>query len=97
MIINSIKIIDDTFFTTKFANRLLSDQRTLRIGNIVSMCCPVEIKNPKIVSDGSINFCCEIPEISNYAGICFQQLFLTNIANLLATKYHPSPIEILNN
>jgi hypothetical protein len=95
MIFKNISQLDESFFLVKQANKILSDARTLRIGNIVSILCPVSLD--KIRSDQSINFYCEIPEISNYAGVCFQQLFLTNIANILATKYYPSNIEIVNN
>jgi len=37
----------------------------------------------------------EIPDISNYAGICFQKLFITNAANILALKYFDSDVDII--
>jgi hypothetical protein len=100
MIINTIKQINNDLLSKKFANKYLSDARTLRIGNIVSCLCPVDINldDNKIISDESINFLVEIPEISNYAGVCFQQLFLTNIANILSNKIMNNvQIEIINN
>jgi hypothetical protein len=82
MIIKGIQSINKTFFETKNVNKNIGDQRTLRIGNIMSFISAVSTEN--IRADEMINFFCEIPEITNYAGVCFQQLFLTNIANLLA-------------
>ena len=99
MIHPDIKKIKNSFFDQKFANRLLKDQRTLRIGNIVSALCPVDLidNNGKKCSDESINFMAEIPEISNYAGVCLQQLFITNVANILSKKiYTDAPMEIVN-
>lgn len=99
MIIPIIKKYDESLFNSKFANRYLQDQRTLRIGNIISFLAPVEIDidGKHQISDESLNFCLEIPEISNYAGVCFQRLFVANVANIVAVKYLKSDIEILNN
>ena len=99
MIQHNIEKYDDIFLNQKFANKYMGDQRTLRIGNIISFIAPVSvtIENKKYNSDESINFCLEIPEISNYAGVCFQRLFITNVANILAVKYFNEPFEIQNN
>lgn len=95
MIIKSLTEINDELFNKKFANKFLEDKRTLRIGNIISNVCPVTLISTK--SDESINFCIEIPEISNYAGVCFQQLFITNLANIISNKSITSGnIEIVN-
>ena len=99
MIIQTIKKIDNTLFDKKFANKYLTDNRTLRIGNIISALCPVELTDNDITLKGDqcINFMVELPEISNYAGICFQQLFLTHVANVLSNKnYTNGDIEIVN-
>ena len=101
MIINPPKLVlENEFFEKRFINKLLTDQRTLRIGGIVSFIAPAKIEaidGKTYTSKQSINFCIEIPEISNYAGVCFQRLFVTNVANLLAVKYLKEPIEIQNN
>lgn len=99
MIIQNITHISDTFFNKKFANKYLGDQRTLRIGNIGSCISPVQITlNDKIyIGDKAINFLIELPDISSYAGACFQKLFVTNAANILAVKYLKTDIEIINN
>lgn len=95
MIIKNLNLIERPFFDQKQINKYLGDQRTLRIGNIISFTSQVDLNT--IRADEMINFYCEIPEISNYAGVCFQQLFITNIANILANKYFQAPIEIINN
>jgi hypothetical protein len=101
MIVPTITQVNDDFLQKKFANKHLGDQRTLRIGNIVSFISPVFIKdgipNKSYEADEAINFAIEIPEISNYAGVCFQRLFVTNVANILAVKFCKDPIEIINN
>ena len=91
--------MDDIVLQKRFANKELGDKRTLRIGNIISFLAPVQlnVEGKEYQSDQSINFCCEIPEISNYAGVCFQRLFITNVANILAVKYYKADMEILNN
>lgn len=102
MIIKDISLMNDEFLSKKFANKHLGDARTLRIGNIISFLAPVSFisdddKNHHVVSAESINFCIEIPDISNYAGVCMQKLFLTNATNFLASKYIDSDVEIINN
>lgn len=97
MILKNIEIINEQFFDQKFANRLLSNQRTLRIGNIISFISPVDILiDKRYKSDNSINFCVEIPEISNYAGACFAELFTMQVASILGSRYIKDPIEIIN-
>lgn len=96
---NSPKLLDNDFFNQKFANRLLKDQRTLRIGNIISFISPVKmVINEKVCeSVQSLNFCLEIPEATNYAGVAIQQLFITNVANILSKKiYTDAPMEVMN-
>jgi hypothetical protein len=99
MIIQYNNSLNNSFFNSKFANQKLGDQRTLRIGNIISFVSPVNfnIDNKNYNSDQSINFCIELPELSNYAGVCFQNLFITNVANILANKYIKDNIEVINN
>jgi len=99
MIVKTIEKYDDSFLTKRFANKYLGDQRTLRIGNIIAFHSPVCITegDKKYTSLDSLNFCCEIPEISSYAGVCFQRLFITNVANILATRHVKEQIEVINN
>lgn len=100
-----IKEFTEEFLNSRFANRYLGDQRTLRIGNILSFMSPLSLNdidddyNPiKIQASQAINFCIEIPEISNYAGACFQKLFITNTANILANNYFNNDrFEVKNN
>jgi len=95
MIISSIKQYTDDLTNSRFANRILEDKRTLRIGNIISFVAPV---NMQTCADECINFMIEIPEISNYAGACFQRLFVTNVANILANTCFPDEqFEVINN
>jgi hypothetical protein len=99
MIIPSIEIMDNSLLQKRFANKYLTDARTIRIGNIISFLTPVNItleNGIEYKSDESINFCLEIPDLSNYAGACFQRLFVTNVANILAVKYYTADIEITN-
>lgn len=97
MILKNIEKINEEFFKQRFANRLLGNTRTIRIGNIISFISPVDIISEKwLKSDQSINFCLEIPDISNYAGVCFSELFITNVANILGTRYIKDQIEINN-
>lgn len=96
---NSPKILDNDFFNKKFANKYHTDRHTLRIGNIISFISPVKmVINEKICeSTQSLNFCLEIPETNNYAGVAIQQLFITNVGNILSKKeYTDCPMEITN-
>lgn len=99
MITPSFTKFDETFFNQKFANKYLTDKRTLRIGNIISFIGKVDynIEGKKYFSEQAINWLIEIPEISNYAGVCFQKLFTTNVANLLANKFYKAEVEVKNN
>jgi hypothetical protein len=97
MILKNVEILNDEFFHQKFANRLLTDTKTIRIGNIISFVSPVQLTVDKShFSDQSINFCLEIPDISSYAGVCVSELFITNCASILGTRYLKEPIEITN-
>lgn len=89
MIINTIKEYNNDLTNSRFANRILEDKRTLRIGNIVSFIGAINTDVQLHVDEG-INFLIEIPEISNYAGVCFQRLFITNVANTLANTCFPN-------
>ena len=72
MIIPKIIRMDDSFLRNRFANQYLADARTLRIGNIISFVAPVELSESirsvkPIIAEEAINFCLELPELSNYA------------------------------
>jgi len=95
----------EDFLKSRFANKYLADQRTLRIGNIISFMTPVNLNDLddqhcaiKYKAQQGINFCIEIPEISNYAGACFQKLFIANTANIIANNYFKNDrFEVSNN
>ncbi len=95
---NLPKILTNTFFNKKFAYKYVTENKIIRIGNIISFVSPVDltISDKSYKGDSLINFCMEIPDISTYAGVCFQRLMLTNVANLLGSKYLNTEIEILN-
>ena len=113
MIIPNITVMDDRLLRCRFANQYLGDSRTIRIGNIISFISLVDlfddtqsrikplnepVRNARMTqSEEAINFCLELPELSNYAGVCFQRLFVTNVANILAVKYFKADMEIVNN
>ena len=96
---NSPEVLTDDFFCKKFAYKYLTEQRVIRLGNIISFLSPVQLTvDDKIhISEQSINFCIEVPDIAIYSGVCLQKLFLTNVANILGNKYLNSEIELLNN
>jgi len=98
MIIKNLEdtVITEKFFTEKFANAFMTDQKTLRIGNIISFLGGFSFEKLKRQADQAMNFCIEIPDISCYAGVCFQRLFLANVANILAANYIKEPIELRN-
>lgn len=95
----------EDFLKSRFINKYLGDQRTLRIGNIISFTSPVNLNDiddqhniVKYKAQQAINFCIEIPEISNYAGACFQKLFIANTANIVANNYFKNDkFEVNNN
>lgn len=98
MIFNNILIINNEFFNNKFANKYLTDLRTLRIGNMVSSLCPINltIEEKKYQGDQVLNFCAEVPDISLYAGVCLQRLFISNIANIIQTSILDCEISVIN-
>lgn len=74
-------------------------KNVLATGNIVCYVAPMKVEtefmvdledklaNDFIYSDKAINFLIEIPNVSLYAGVCFQRLYNSLLASLLCSKY----------
>ena len=105
MIVKDIKIYDGSILQDRFAYGYFKD-RTMRIGNIIAFRAPMKVEaefmvdkqdlidKDYIYSDDAINLCIEIPDISLFAGVCFQRLYNSTIANILASKYLKCNIEV---
>lgn len=99
------KIYDGEILQDRFAYTFFKD-RVTRIGNIVAFRSPMKVEadfmvdredlinNDFIYSDDAINFCIEIPEIDLFGGVCFQRLFNSHVATLLADQYLKAPVEV---
>jgi hypothetical protein len=97
-------IYDGSFIHHRFAYKYFKD-KVCPTGNIVSFVCPAQVDvglidledalaRDFIFSDKMINFCWEIPCISDcFGAIAFQRLFNSHIANELHTHIH-TPITI---
>lgn len=105
MILKDIKHYDGSLIHKRFAYNFFRNH-TLPIGNIVafrgSMDVSIDnmidqedvIQNDTIISDDSINFCWEIPNMCPMGAVAYQRLLNTQIANLLSTEYIQKPIEV---
>lgn len=105
MILKDVATYDGKLLHSRFAYRIFGPDKILPIGNIVAFRAPMDvgiegmidiqdiIAHDFIFSDDAINFCWEIPNISDYAGVCFQRLFCTQIGSLLG-EYVQAPVEI---
>jgi len=105
MIVKNIDVYDGSHLSGRFAYDHFKD-RTQRIGNIIAFRAPMKVEaefmvdkedlvnNDFIYSEDAINFCIEVPDISLFAGVCFQRLFNTGIANILAADYLKCDIEV---
>jgi len=105
MIINNFETYDGKILQDRFAYSFFKD-KVLRTGNIVAGISPAKVEADYMVdledilagdfiySDKMIHFLIEIPEISLYAGVCFQRLFNSIVGNLLASKYLKCDVEI---
>lgn len=94
------KLLQDRFAYTFFKDRVT------RIGNIVAFRSPMKVEaefmvdkedlinNDFIYSDDAINFCIEMPDTDLFAGVCFQRLFNSHIATILADQYLKCPVEV---
>lgn len=105
MILENIKVYDGTYLRKRFAyDHFL--EKTQPIGNIIAFRAPIKIevanlinkddiiKEEEIRSDDAINFCMEIPNISLFAGVCFQRIFNSCIGNILASEFLKCDVEI---
>lgn len=89
----------------RFAYDVFKD-KVQRIGNIVAFRAPMKVEaefmvdkedlvnSDFIYSNDAINFCIEIPDQNLFGGVCFQRLFNSNIASILASKYLKCDIEV---
>jgi uncharacterized protein len=106
MIINSgIDIYDGEMLSSRFAYKFFKD-KVIRTGNIIAFRAPMRVEKEHMVdiqdlmdedyiySDDAINFLIEIPDIDLFGGVCFQRIFNSLIANILAEKYLKCDIEI---
>ena len=105
MIIKNIEVYDGSHLCDRFAYDHFKD-KTQRIGNIIAFRAPMKVEaefmvdkedlvnNDFIYSEDAINFCIEIPDVSLFAGVCFQRLFNGVLGNILASKYLKADIEI---
>lgn len=94
------KILQDRFAYTIFKDKIA------RLGNIVAFRAPMKVEaefmvdkedlinSDFIYSDDAINFCIEIPSIDLFGGVCFQRLFNSHIATILADQYLKAPVEV---
>jgi len=105
MILENIKIYDGTYLHKRFAYDHFLD-KTQPVGNIIAFRSPISVSIDKLVdkaniikeeglyADDAINFCLEIPNISLFAGVCFQRIFNTCIGNILASEFLKCDVEI---
>jgi len=105
MIIKNFDIYDGSILQDRFVYDFFKT-RVLRTGNIIAFRAPMKVDEKFMVdkedlenddfifSDDAINFCIEIPDISLFAGVCFQRLFVSIVANILASKYLQCNIEV---
>jgi len=94
-------IYDGSDLSDRFAYRY-ARKNVLPTGNIVTYVAPMHVEadnmvdledkleNDFIYSDKAVNFLIEIPNISLYAGVCFQRLYNSLLASLLCSKYIPN-------
>jgi hypothetical protein len=105
MIIKNFETYDGSILQDRFAYQFFRD-KVLRTGNIIAGRSPAKVEADFMVdkqdlidkdfiySDDMIHFLIEIPDISLFAGICFQRLFNSVASNILATKYLKCDIEV---
>ncbi len=105
MIVKNISCYNGKLLHSRFAYRLLGKDKILPTGNIIAFRAPMDVgiegmidvqdimAKDWIKSEDAINFCWEIPNISGYAGVCFQRLFATVVGNILGRSI-TSQVEI---
>jgi hypothetical protein len=85
---------DGSLIHSRFVYKFFRD-KVIPIGNIVAFRAPMEVtgnlidledslEKDYIYSNDAVNFCFEIPGISNWAGVAFQRLYATIVGNILA-------------
>ena len=105
MIVEDIKMYDGNLLHHRFAYSFFRN-KVLPIGNIIAYRAPMKVEtegmidqedvlnNEFIYSEDAVNFLWEIPGLDTLGAIAYQQLFNTNMANILSTKYLKKPIEV---
>ena len=105
MILENVQVYDGTYLRKRFAYDHFLD-KTQAIGNIIAFRSPIKvdvenlidksniIREEGLYADDAINFCMEIPNISLFAGVCFQRIFNSCIGNILASEYLKCDVEI---
>lgn len=95
---------DGSALHSRFAYKFFRD-KTMAIGNIIAFRSPMDVTTEMvdtedvlagdtIHSDDAINLLIEIPNIDLFAGVCFQRLYISYIANILASQYLKCDIEV---
>jgi len=105
MIIDDIKVYDGVALHQRFAYKYFR-KKCLPIGNIIAFRAPAKVETDGLIdqedalsqdfiySDDMIHFLFELPLLTeSFGAVCYQRLFNTNIANILA-KYINAPIEV---
>lgn len=104
MIVKNINSYDGSILQDRFAYDFFKE-KVMRTGNIIAWRAPAEVNEKFMVdkqdlidkdfiySDDMMHFCAEIPDISLFAGVCFQRLYCNMVGNILV-KYVGAPIEI---
>jgi len=104
MIVKNLGMYDGAILQDRFAYDFFKE-KTMRTGNIIAWRAPAEVNEKFMVdkqdlidkdfiySDDMMHFCIEIPDVSLFAGVCFQRLYCNMIGNILA-RYVKSSVEI---
>jgi len=105
MIVEKIEKYDGSYLRKRFAYDHFQE-KTHPIGNIIAFRAPISvdvkdlvdkdniIREEGIYSDDAVNFCMEIPNISMFAGVCYQRIFNACIGNILASEFLQCDVEI---
>ena len=104
MIIKNFETYNGSILQDRFAYSFFKD-KVLRTGNIIAGISPAQVEadymidkedlisKDYIYSEKMIHFLIEIPDVSLFAGVCFQRLYCNMIGNILA-RYVKSSVEI---
>jgi len=105
MIITDFPIYDGSILQDRFAYEYFKE-KTQRIGNIIAGRSAAKVEEDFMVdkqdlmdgdyiyADDMLHFLIEIPDVSLFAGVCFQRLFNSSVGNILASNYLHCDIEV---